>query len=250
MSKADEFFVGYLPTPARLRRWVWGCAGVLVVGAVGLGLSLAMQQRDPGGGVWDDEHEVRIVGEVVERPYAMLRMTTRELRHDGQVKRVLMVAEGKRGAERFVGGMEGKVVSVKGHVLSRAGEGLLELEDGSPAEAATAAVPRGVETSLGPRVVRGEIVDIKCYDGAMKPGDGKTHKGCAILCLRGGIPPVLVGLDGSSYVLVGPGGEGLRGEALEEVLPMVGDAVEVSGAVFEVDGMRTMRVGKGMVKRR
>ena len=30
------------------------------------------------------------------------------------------------------------------------------------------------------------------FDGAMKPGDGKTHKGCAALCLRGGIPPALM----------------------------------------------------------
>ena len=47
-------------------------------------------------------------------------------------------------------------------------------------------------TSLGVATLRGEIVDSKCYLGAMKPGDQKTHKACATLCIRGGIPPVLV----------------------------------------------------------
>jgi hypothetical protein len=40
--------------------------------------------------------------------------------------------------------------------------------------------------------LRGEIIDPKCYIGAMKPGGGKTHKACAQLCLSGGIPPMLV----------------------------------------------------------
>ncbi len=52
----------------------------------------------------------------------------------------------------------------------------------------------GVDARLvvrGHRLV-GEIVDTKCYLGAMKPGRGKPHRGCASLCIRGGIPAALL----------------------------------------------------------
>jgi len=39
----------------------------------------------------------------------------------------------------------------------------------------------------------GEIIDPKCWLGAMKPGSGLVHKACAELCIRGGIPPFFVG---------------------------------------------------------
>jgi hypothetical protein len=41
-------------------------------------------------------------------------------------------------------------------------------------------------------VLRGEIVDSKCFLGVMVPGQGKTHRACASLCLRGGLPPALL----------------------------------------------------------
>lgn len=43
-------------------------------------------------------------------------------------------------------------------------------------------------------VLQGETLDSKCYLGAMKPGDGKGHQACAMLCIRGGIPPMLFAL--------------------------------------------------------
>jgi len=38
-------------------------------------------------------------------------------------------------------------------------------------------VPAAV--AMGERTLRGEVIDPKCYIGAMKPGGGKTHKACA-----------------------------------------------------------------------
>jgi nitrite reductase/ring-hydroxylating ferredoxin subunit len=51
----------------------------------------------------------------------------------------------------------------------------------------------------------GPLGDPKCFARAMKPGDGKTHKGCAVLCLRGGIPAVFVAAD-RVYLLVDEAG--------------------------------------------
>ena len=41
-------------------------------------------------------------------------------------------------------------------------------------------------------MLRGEIVDSKCYLGVMNPGEGTVHRDCAARCLSGGLPPMLV----------------------------------------------------------
>ena len=46
--------------------------------------------------------------------------------------------------------------------------------------------------SLGERTLVGEIVDSKCYLGVMNPGSLTPHRACAIRCISGGIPPVLL----------------------------------------------------------
>ncbi len=40
-------------------------------------------------------------------------------------------------------------------------------------------------------IITGEIIDPKCYFGAMNPGYGKPHLSCAVRCIAGGIMPVL-----------------------------------------------------------
>src|SRR5690349_19376703 len=61
-----------------------------------------------------------------------------------------------------------------------------------------------------PVSLRGEIVDSKCFLGAMRPGNGKTHKACAMLCIAGGVPPMFVTRDSAGreeyYLLAGPDG--------------------------------------------
>jgi hypothetical protein len=46
--------------------------------------------------------------------------------------------------------------------------------------------------SLGTQTLIGEIVDSKCYLGVMNPGALIPHRACAIRCISGGIPPVLL----------------------------------------------------------
>lgn len=96
--------------------------------------------------------------------------------------------------------------------------------------------------------LRGEIIDPKCFAGAMKPGDGKAHKGCAVLCLRGGIPAVFV-TSGEVYLVVGADGVSLAGEGLEAVLPFVGDRVEVSGEAGAVGDLKLLYLSGGAIRR-
>lgn len=98
--------------------------------------------------------------------------------------------------------------------------------------------------------LQGEIIDPKCYLGAMKPGGGKTHKACAMLCISGGVPPMLVTRDVNQretfFLLVTAGG----GVANELVLPFVGDPVEVSGQLERHGDLLTVQITAGGVRRR
>jgi hypothetical protein len=90
--------------------------------------------------------------------------------------------------------------------------------------------------------IRGEIVDYKCYLGAMKPGEGKGHKACAILCISRGIPPILVshGVDGTSEYTILTDGDGKAFN--DAAAALAGEPVIVTGEVGTLHGLRAMRV--------
>ncbi|MCI5045576.1 MAG: hypothetical protein MRY72_12835, partial [Aquisalinus sp.] len=79
--------------------------------------------------------------------------------------------------------------------------------------------------------LQGMIMDTKCFFGVMRPGRGKTHKACASLCIRGGIPPSFWAKtkEGREVVML------LTDEAgnpvSDQVLPLVAEAVEARGRV-------------------
>jgi hypothetical protein len=142
-------------------------------------------------------------------------------------KSILLVEEGKVGARDRITALNGKRVRVRGRTLERAALRMFELQGGDNGiqVIGEAADSRGAAAMRRSVMLRGEIVDPKCVAGAMKPGDGKTHKGCAILCLRGGIPPAFVS-GGEVYLIVL-----VPTESVDVLLPFVGDRVEVRGEV-------------------
>lgn len=74
----------------------------------------------------------------------------------------------------------------------------------------------------------GEILDPKCYFGAMKPAEGKIHKSCAIRCISGGIPPIFRTKSNNSnqyYILLGKAGQAIN----KEVLPYVAEHISITG---------------------
>ena len=92
----------------------------------------------------------------------------------------------------------------------------------SKASEATSVEPTALARAVGQGgtvELTGEIVDSKCFLGVMVPGSGKTHKDCASLCLRGGIPPALYVQDRAGHssllLLAGPSGEPIGAQALQ-----------------------------------
>ena len=85
--------------------------------------------------------------------------------------------------------------------------------------------------SLGQQTLRGEIVDSKCFLGVMNPGALTPHRACAIRCISGGIPPVLVVHQNNGpalyFLLVARDGKPVN----KLVLSMVAEPVEITGEV-------------------
>ncbi len=79
--------------------------------------------------------------------------------------------------------------------------------------------------------MQGEITDPKCFLGVMKPGVGRPHRSCAVRC----IPPLLwvrnsTGRE-NGYLLVGPNGEPIN----EQILNDVGRGVRIEGRLEKAD---------------
>jgi hypothetical protein len=87
----------------------------------------------------------------------------------------------------------------------------------------------------------GEIVDSKCFLGVMIPGSGKTHKDCASLCLRGGIPPAFYVHDRAGHssllLLTGAMGEPVGAPALQAA----GEAMSLTGSIQRQRGWLVLR---------
>lgn len=104
-------------------------------------------------------------------------------------------------------------------------------------------------TDRVPVVLRGEIVDSKCYLGMMNPGRFKPHRACAIQCVSGGIPPLLVVHSETEMftqiVLVGPDGEAIN----DLVMDYIAEPVEVSGDLITIGDQKVMYVDTDSIKR-
>jgi hypothetical protein len=110
----------------------------------------------------------------------------------------------------------------------------------APLPGADGAAAPAVE-SYGRARLAGQIMDSKCFFGVMRPGRGKTHKACAALCIRGGIPPSFWVRDGAgseSVLLMTDAAGGPLGEA---ILPLVADPVEAEGEIVRVGDLLQFR---------
>lgn len=226
------FYVGYLPLPGAIRRFLlpWLVANgvlLLAVGAV-----IAQQQRDPGDGTWQTAAPVTYEGVLTMDPYPVLHVTNAQ--ESGGPLTVLPIEMAKRGAQDRLEGMGGQRVRLTGYPIRRTGRVVLGLEAGDSAIEALGAAevaPVFAPEDLGEHTLVGEIVDPQCFLGAMKPGEGKPHKVCATLCITGGIPPVFVVNDEQGnttiYLLVTADG----GAFPPTHYAYIADPLELSGRV-------------------
>lgn len=241
-TSSDDFYVGYLPVPRAQRAKLWLIVPAMVL-ALGLaGFAIGRSQHGAGPAVWDTSRVVERTGVLIESPYPMIMIDEGAA---GPARTILLVQSSKRGAQPRVKGLDGQRVVAKGYTLRRESGGrvteMLELSDEADALVSLGEGALPEEQPLGPVTLIGEIVDSKCYHGAMKPGEGKTHKACATLCVRGGIPPSLIVWDEAVRVpTVLASAEG--GPIETQWLAYVGEMVEVRGQASLRAGVRILRI--------
>ena len=241
----DEFFIGYAPPmPTRLARFVSRIVIALACVILAWGVIVAAGHVPLEGGTFEFGHPQRFAGTIVEHPYPALRPDEADR---NATPWPLLVAPGKHGAAGLVRGFDGRHATLTGTRIRRGTHTMIEVEPASlivgPASASrvTAADIQAELFGDRPVSVRGEIVDSKCFLGVMVPGSGKTHKECASLCLRGGIPPALYVQDqsGQSSVLLltGASGEPISAQALQ----VVGEAIDMTGTLERQGGWLVLR---------
>lgn len=258
----DEFYVGYAPrAPAALARFVRRRAFGWLLACIGLALVLTAAQMPFGPGVFEYGTTRTFEGVVEEAPApALLVDRTRDGvgAESGTTtrSRYWLVAPGKHGAAEIVAGRAGARVRLSGTLVYRGDQTMVEVVPGSivdlaPAPRAAAAgggAWQGFE-DLGAQRLAGEIVDSKCYFGVMKPGHTKPHRSCAVRCISGGIPPVLLvrtfGGETQVYLLVSENGTTLR----DEVLDYVAEPVEIDGRVGRNGDTYVLRVATNGIRR-
>ena len=170
-----------------------------------------------------------------------------------------LVGYGKHGAETAIMELEkekrvslnGKEVTLKGTLIYGDGKTLLQIDknDNPIVNVGSESTNQLEQKDLGTQIIRGEIIDPKCYFGVMKPGEGKVHRDCAIRCILGGIPPVLhvQNEKGESnyYLIVGPNGEKMN-EAVQDV---VAEPISIEARVVQQDDWIVLYTGKEHIKR-
>ncbi len=250
-----EFYVGYLPGPPGYVRFLRLVVPAVLLAAVALGGLVIRAHNNPGDATWETDAVLELAGVIDVQPYAMLRIAGAT--PDRPVETLLLVGEGKFGARDRAEPFRARTVRVRGTLLSRQGRRLFEIADGDggiePIDArvlpGAARLLNPVAERMGEAILRGEIIDPKCYFGAMKPGEGKAHKDCAALCISGGIPPMFAvrGLDGSlrHYLLTDRAGDAVN----DRVLPYVADPVEIDGLIEWMDDLPVFRIDPATIRR-
>jgi len=188
MSDKDDFFIGWAEKmPHADRRSFLGLGAALMVGAAAGGFTIATNQNAPGPGTWNQGDVREFTGVATAEPYAMLRTTN----IDGTQKTALLSCLGKCGVAARIDSYEGQLVTIKGSLIQRGRHAMIAVGDGldwiTPAGTAPPAdLIFPTPQRIGKVSLAGEILDSKCWFGAMRPSEGKVHKACASLCIRGG----------------------------------------------------------------
>ncbi len=251
----DEFFVGWQerqPSGLGLRsRWVaLGLIGLVV----GVSLVVSLSQQPFAAVTFEYGRPREFSGRLQVTPLPMLWVLPPN--RDPQVASAgyALVAVGKHGADSALVGWHDRSVTLRGTLIRRGGRAMIEVVPDSLVAAQVQAPRLPRVERLGVRTVEGVIADGKCFLGVMNPGEGKVHRDCAVRCLSGGVPALLLAADPVAQErwiwLAAPDGGSLGREALDRVAELVrvrGEMVRIDDQLFletEPDGIERVRPRK------
>ncbi|MDH7447760.1 hypothetical protein [Aquimarina sp. 2201CG14-23] len=254
-NNEDDFFVGYLDnvsskTKKTVKNFVLlGLLGILIIAVV-----FAFSQNTFKNSSFELTTNTKIMGVYHEMPYPMLKVKTDE----NSFKNILLIGFGKYSANPFlkkireeVSELSGSMLSIEGNLIYYNGKTLLQITSDEKVTLIEKANPKRLpetQALVTDMELKGEIVDPKCYFGVMKPGKGKIHRSCAVLCISGGIPPVLATNDENNiseyYLITDQKGNPIH----KDILPYVGKPSLVTGNVVQVEDWYQLRIDVSNIK--
>ena len=247
----EPFYVGYQPyAPPQLGRFLWSVVFAQWGLAIAVSLIAVLGQLPFAAAVYEFGTLRSFEGTFMNVPQPMLVVERPGATNESaQVSTYYLVNPGKMGITGF-DHLSGQRVQLEGTLIYRDNQTLIEIVPESVKPIGNGSLPGDGIVDLGSMKLTGEIVDSKCFMGVMNPGHLKPHRACAVRCISGGIPPILLvrQSDGTTrhLLLVGPAGEAIN----KQVLDFVAEPVEIEGQVekhwdqlvFKVDPSRIRRI--------
>jgi hypothetical protein len=251
MNTKDEFYIGWQGrAPVGIGSHVRKTVVALVILALGAASILPLVQRTIGVAVFEWGTIKTFTGLFELKPYPHL-LVQRPGREAGR-SAYYLVAPFKFGLNAdTLAAFDGKDVSMEGTLIYRGNQTMIEARPESIKPAATEAMPVAESTvvNLGRQTLLGEIVDSKCYLGVMNPGNLTPHRGCAVRCISGGIPPILLVRQQNGpplyFLLVSSDGRPVN----KQVLDMVAEPVEITGEVLRQGELSILRADPSTYRR-
>ena len=250
----DEFYIGWEGSTAPgIGRFVRAVVALLFLVAIGLALAFAAAQHSIGVSVFEWSTVKKFSGVLKIDPYPHLlvpRPGATGARNNFST--YYLVAPFKFGLDRGkLSALDGKTVSLQGTLIYRGNQTMIEaVPDSIKVAGRQLPPPVGIETvSLGRQTFIGEIVDSKCCLGVMNPGQLIPHRDCAILCLSGGIPPILFvrqRIGPPIYLLLASAD---NQPVNQEVLDLVAEPVQITGEVERQGELLILRADPSTYRR-
>jgi len=251
----DEFYIGYLPkAPKKTGSATMRAILILFVAMIGITIITSVEQREFSSANFEYGVVTSVDGYLFTKPVPHLQVPLgKDISNHELYQTVLLVGFGKAGAENFIFSQhsprkkeEGAKVRLTGSLIYGDGKTLLQVDEGSTLEYLEGK-PAASSLRVGEEKisVSGEIVDPKCFFGVMKPGEGKTHRSCAIRCIAGGIPPVFKTDSSGYFLLVNENNEAVS----SEVMNIVGDNVVLEGMTMYLNDWRLLQVDTELIRK-
>ena len=222
-------------------------------------------------------------GQLTETPFPALRtINGKDVYGNPIVETYPLVNAWKFGAKEVVADFLRKYgnnarVAITGATIESEGVKLIQLDEGEssiscgkangnwkgdscckPKSTASASMKSmGIDASIPELTIKhiqnltltGEIIDPKCYFGAMNPGFGKPHRSCAIRCIEGGVMPMLKyknNKGGNDFAIL----LGVNGEPLNDKIGFaVGEPIQITGELSKVDNWKIIYLKVDDIKR-
>ncbi len=250
----DEFYIGWEAKAAPgIGRTLRKVVLALLLLALLAPVVLAISQRMIGASVFEWGTHKNFSGLLQTAPYPHL-LVPRPGNAGGLpgYSSYYLVAPWKFGLnQEAIAALDGKPVTLKGTLIYRGNQTMIETKpewiQASEKPSAPVAGPQTI--SLGKQTLVGEIVDSKCFLGVMNPGQLTPHRACAIRCISGGVPPVLLVRQQNGpaiyLLLVSADGRPVN----QQVLEMVAEPLKVTGEVERQGELLILRADPATYRR-